>query len=276
MKAWIFLLVGLVLVLCSTGSVAFAEDSADGGDLRAAVQNPIGALISVPLKSTWDFEAPNGTAYFMNLQPVIPQDAGDWTLIHRVIVPYISVDGFHSGRPELPNPSSGSGASGLGDINYTAFLSPAKPKGAIWGIGPSVTGPSATDTQLGAGKWTAGPSYVMLMQPEFGTVGFLARQLWSFTGQSNRSEVSSFLLEPFINYNLPNGWYLISDMVITANWYADSGNQWTVPVGAGIGKLFKVGSQAMNTRVEAYSNIEKPDGAPEWTLSWTLQFLFPK
>ncbi len=47
-------------------------------------------------------------------------------------------------------------------------------------------------------------------------------------------------------------------------------------MGGGAGKLFTIGKQAMNTRVEAYANVVKPDGAPDWTLSWTLQFLFPK
>ena len=273
MNVRVLLSVGLVILL---GGIALAEDAPEGGDLRAAVQNPVGSLISVPFKSTWDYGAPNGTAYFMNLQPVYPQRVNEWNLIHRVIAPYISIDGPHAGRPELPNPSPGTGASGLGDINYSVFLSPAEPKGMIWGVGPSITAPSATDNQLGAGKWSAGPTFVLLGQPKIGTVGFLTRQLWSFTGQSNRQEVSSFLLEPFINYNLPKGWYLISDMVITANWHADSGNQWTVPLGAGVGKLFKIGNQAMNTRIEVYSNVEKPEGAPDWTLGWTLQFLFPK
>jgi len=263
------------LISLAAASTGFAEEPG-GDDLRSKVQNPVGSLISVPFKSTWDYGAPNGTAYFMNLQPVYPHRIGEWNLIHRLIAPYISVDGYHAGRPELPNPSAGEGASGLGDINYTAFLSPAEPQGFIWGLGPSLTMPTATDTQLGAGQWSAGASYVMLGQPKFGTIGFLARQLWSFTGQSDRDEVSSFLLEPFINYNLPKGWYLISDMVLTANWYAESGNQWTVPVGAGAGKLFNIGKQAMNTRLEAYANVVKPDGAPDWTLSWTLQFLFPK
>ncbi|MFT5234049.1 MAG: hypothetical protein ACI9UK_001595 [Candidatus Krumholzibacteriia bacterium] len=267
-------LVFLLVLLAVSGSALADEDG--GADLRAAVQNPIGSLISVPFKSTWDSGAANGEAYFMNLQPVLPQSLGEWNIVHRIIAPFISLDGYSPGRPELPSPTVGDGASGLGDINYTAFLSPAVPKGAIWGVGPSITGPSATDTQLGAGKWAAGPSFVVLFQPKFGTYGFLARQLWSFAGQSNRQDTSSFLVEPFINYNLPNGWYLISDMVLTANWEAESGQQWTVPVGAGVGKLFTIGSQAMNTRVEYYANVEKPDGAPDWSVSWTIQFLFPK
>ena len=49
-----------------------------------------------------------------------------------------------------------------------------------------------------------------------------------------------------------------------------------MPLGGGVGKIFNIGKQAMNTRIEAYSNVEKPEGAPDWVLSWTLQFLFPR
>ena len=84
------------------------------------------------------------------------------------------------------------------------------------------------------------------------------------------------LIEPFINYNLPGGWYLITDMIITANWNADSGQRWTVPLGGGIGKLFKIGNQPINSRIEAYYNVEKPDAGPDWQTVFTFQFLFPK
>ena len=67
---------------------ALAEEE-EGGDLQAAVQNPVGAMISVPIKQTVDFGAPNGTAYFLNLQPVIPITVGDWNLINRVIAPVV-------------------------------------------------------------------------------------------------------------------------------------------------------------------------------------------
>jgi hypothetical protein len=32
----------------------------------------------------------------------------------------------------------------------------------------------------------------------------------------------------------------------------------------------------MNMRVEAYSNVIRPDGAPKWTIGGTVQFLFPR
>ena len=272
----LILIVSFLLIAAGPGLAGDQDPATGGEDLRAKTQNPVGAMISLPFKSSWDFGAPNGTAYFLNIQPVIPQTVGKWNLIHRVIAPIISVDGFIAGRPEIPVGSPGDGATGLGDINYSVYLSPAEPGKWIWGVGPSLMMRTATDDQLGSGKWSAGPTAVVLTQPKPWTLGILGRQLWSFAGDAERPDVNQLLLEPFINYNLAKGWYLITDLIITANWDAPSGDQWTVPLGGGVGKIFTIGKQAMNTRIEAYSNIERPEGAPDWVLSWTLQFLFPR
>jgi hypothetical protein len=71
---------------------------------------------------------------------------------------------------------------------------------------------------------------------------------------------------------------LIADPIITANWSAQkSSDRWTIPIGGGVGKLFKIGKQAINSRIEAYYNIEKPDdNGPDWQTVFTFQFLFPK
>ena len=279
-----FTLIIVAAIIAASGGQAIAQDEAKssakqaqgGGDLRAAVQNPVGAMYSLPFKFTFDYGAPNGEASFLNIQPVIPITVGDWNLINRIIAPLIDSPGEVAGTPGIPNPTSGNGATGLGDINYSLFLSPAKPKGAIWGIGPSITMPTATDKELGSEQWSAGPTGVILFQPKWGTIGGLARHLGSFAGDSDRKSINQSLFEPFVNYNLPNGWYLISDIIVTANWNLDSSDIWTVPLGGGVGKLFKIGDQAMNARAEAYYNVEKPDNAPDWQWGFTVQFLFPK
>ena len=264
--------VSAALLACSLS--AGADEG--GGDLRAAVQNPISSLYSLPFKFQFDYGADNGEASFLNIQPVLPVTIGDWNFVNRIIAPLIDTPGQVTGIPSLPEPIQGDGATGLGDINYSLFLSPVKTGKVIWGAGPSITMPTATDRQLGSAKWSAGPTLVLLTQPKWGSAGVLFRQLWSFAGDSNRNEVSQFLLEPFVNYNLDNGWFLISDSVLTANWRADSGNQWTVPVGGGVGRVFKLGNQAINSRLEAYYNVVRPDGAPDWQIAFTWQFLFPK
>ena len=263
-----------VLLLFIGLSVSWAEEK--GGDLRSAVQNPISSLISLPFKFNFDYGAPNGEASFLNIQPVVPVTVGDWNLVNRAIIPLIDNPGEIAGTPDIPNPIPGDGATGLGDINYSLYFSPVEYGKAIWGVGPSITLPTGTDAQLGSKKWSAGPTAVVLFQPGWGTYGGLVRHLWSFAGDSDRASVNQSLFEPFVNYNLPNGWYLISDIIIIANWQADSSNRWTVPLGGGVGKLFKIGNQAMNVRTEAYYNVEKPDSAPDWQWGFTVQFLFPK
>lgn len=261
---------------CLALLTAVADEKKAGGDMRSAVQNPISSLISLPLKLTFDSGAANGDATIFNVNPVIPVTVGDWNLVHRALIPVASVDGAIQG-PNNPSPGGGTqSASGLGDINYSLYFSPVKYGKVIWGVGPSINIPSASDDQLGSGKWSAGATAVALTLPKWGSMGILGRQLWSVAGDSDRQDVSQTLIEPFLNYNLSNGWFLITDMVLTANWKATSGNQWTIPVGGGVGRIFKIGKQAINSKLEYYYNIEKPTGAPDHTIAFTFQFLFPK
>ena len=95
-------------------------------------------------------------------------------------------------------------------------------------------------------------------------------------GDDDREDVNPFLMQYFINYNLPEGWYISSAPIVTANWKADSGNQWTVPFGGGVGKIFRIGKQPMNAQAQAFYNAVKPDNGADWTLRLQLQFLFPK
>jgi len=106
--------------------------------------------------------------------------------------------------------------------------------------------------------------------------GGLINQIWSFAGDNDRADVSQMLLQPFVNYNMPDGWYLVSAPIITANWEASSDNAWTVPLGGGIGKIFTVGKQPLNASIQGYYNVQKPDMGADWTLRAQLQFLFPK
>lgn len=89
--------------------------------------------------------------------------------------------------------------------------------------------------------------------------------------------MNQFLLQYFINYNMADGWYLNSAPIITANWKAESDNRWTVPFGAGVGKIFRIGKLPVNASIQAYYNVVKSDIlGPDWTLRLQVQFLFPK
>jgi hypothetical protein len=80
-----------------------------------------------------------------------------------------------------------------------------------------------------------------------------------------------------VNYNFEGGWYATTSPLITANWEADSSDTWTIPIGGGFGRVFRVGKLPLNASVQSFYNLEEPDNiGPEWSLRFQLQFLFPK
>ncbi len=246
--------------------------------LGAAAQNPISSLISLPFKYTFDNGAPNGDANTLSINPVYPVTVGNWNFVNRALIPIANAPGGITlpSNPGIGEVGDGGRSFGLGDINYSLYLNPKETKGKwIWGVGPSITVPTATDDSLGSGKWSAGATAVALAQPDWGTYGVLVRQLWSFAGDSDRADVSQGLVEGFVNYNLDDGWYLLTDSVATINWEAES-DQLTLPLGGGVGRIFNMGKQPINAKVEAYYNVLRPDTAPEWTLGASFVFLFPK
>jgi hypothetical protein len=52
--------------------------------------------------------------------------------------------------------------------------------------------------------------------------------------------------------------YLTSAPILTVNWKADSGQQWTVPLGGGVGKIFHLGKLPVNTQIARLPH----DGSP--------------
>ena len=96
------------------------------------------------------------------------------------------------------------------------------------------------------------------------------------TGDDAAADVNSFQLQYTINYKLGNGYYITSSPLITANWEAESGNQWAVPFGGGLGRMFKVDNQAVAVDVGAYYYAERPEYHPDWYVQILVNFLFPK
>jgi len=255
-----------VLAWIGIPRLAWTQDEAE---LAKKTQNPVSDLISLPFQNNTNFGiGPHDkTQNVLNIQPIWPFALNeDWNLITRTIVPVISQPALAAGQERT---------NGLGDTTFTAFFSPKDSGKLIWGLGPVFLLPTATDDVLGSDKWGIGPAVVVLTMPGNWVIGSLLSNVWSFAGSGDQ-DVNLFTWQYFINYNLPDGWYLSSAPIITANWEAESGNKWTVPFGGGFGKVFRVGKQPMNASVQAFYNVEKPDLGADWTLRLQLQFLFPK
>lgn len=121
-----------------------------------------------------------------------------------------------------------------------------------------------------------GPSVVGLVQPGHWTIGALLNNVWSVAGPSNRSAVNQMTFQYFINYNLDKGWYLSSSPILTANWKGSNGNVWVVPVGGGVGRVFRLGLQPVNVTAQFYGNAVRPSFGSPWGMRLQIAFLFPK
>ena len=269
-----------LLLICSVYLFAGPAFGQSESELAKKTQNPVSDLISVPFQNNFDFNiGPNNrTRYTLNIQPVIPFGITEnWNLITRTIFPL----------QYKPNITQNSGGEfGISDTTFTAFLSPKNSDKIIWGVGPVFLLPTATDDVLGTGKWGAGPSLVALVTPNPWVIGFLVSNIWSFAGDDDRQDVNLFTLQYFVNYNLPNGWYLTSSPINTANWEAPDGNEWTIPVGGGGGKIVRIGKLPVNIQTQFFYNVEKPEislpgelpdvSSADWQWRFQVQFLFPK
>ena len=268
------------------------QPTADTGGLQKAVQNPVAGLMSVPIQNSASFGiGPFGrNQNVLNIQPVVPINVSqDWNLIIRWITPIVwqpapgtanlEVFGIEENTPAYlaaQDVQAHAGVFGFGDMTPTFFFSPAKPHKVIWGAGPMFALPTATGRVLGQGKLSMGPSIVALMQPGPFTVGALVNNIWSVAGPSDRADVKQMSLQYFINYNLKKGWSISMSPTITANWQGSSGNVWTVPVGGGVGRVFRLGYQPMNASVAFFGNVAHPVSGSPWGMRLQISLLFPK
>ena len=253
-------------------SPLLAQDS-EAAKLAQAAQNPIADMISVPLQLNMNYDTgPLGqTQYLLNIQPVYPFNLNaDWNLITRTIVPVLSQPAFVQGQDR---------EFGLGDIQFSTFFSPTKPvNGWVWGAGAIAQFNTATHDRLGQGVWGLGPTAVALHLDKTWVYGALINNVWSLARDDGRPAVNQMLLQPFVNYNFPDapGRYLSFSPIITANWKADRGQQWTVPLGLSIGQILKIGQQPINLQAGFYYNVAHPDDGSRYQVRLQVQLLFPK
>ena len=255
----------ILLVLLAATSLVYSQEK----DAAKDAQNPLANIISMPLQNNTSFGIDGDrTSNTLNIQPIYPVSfSNNWVLINRAIIP---IESF----PDLSQ-SSGS-ITGLGDINYTAWLAPPPSGGFSWGFGFVSILPTATDDVLGSGKFSLGPSFVLVNMTKKLMLAAVISDWFSIAGDDDREDVNTFYMQYIITYFLANKWYLSTAPIITANWEAESGQQWTVPFGGGFGKMLKFGNLPVDLQTQAFYYVVKPDGGPEWQLRLQFKMIFPK
>lgn len=252
-----------------TASAAPAAAADDAAALALKLANPVASLISVPFQFNFDGEigpARDGGRVTLNIQPVIPVPLNaQWNVISRTIVPVIWQDDIF--------PGAGS-QFGLGDTVQSLFLSPARPRGVIWGAGPVLLLPTGTDPLTSAGKWGAGPTGVVLKQSGPWTVGALANHIWSFAGSDRTRDVSATFVNPFISHASKSAFTYGAALDITYDWTND---RWTVPLSLTASQVVKIGGQLVSIGGGARYYVASNEAAPHgFAGRFVVTLLFPR
>ena len=256
----------IVLVVLASSRTVAAQESAE---LAKQLANPVASLVSVPFQLNWDGPVgPNDdTRSLINFQPVMPfAMSPDWNLIARVIVPVLSQPPLVAGE---------TARFGLSDLLVSGFVSPSAPKGMVWGIGPVFSLPMSADPYLGSGKLGLGPTALVLKQQGHVTFGALVNHVISVSGPDDRDDVNQTFLQPFFSVGTKTGWTYSINSESTGNWEAEDGEQWTVPIIAGVSKVVRLGRRPISVGANYGHYVARPDGAPKWKIRAVLTLLFP-
>ena len=268
-------------VLCLFATLALSEPAAraqapggsgDASELAKQLSNPISDLVSVPFQFNWEegIGDQDATRTVLNVQPVVPFELNDeWNLIGRWIMPFVSQPSLAPGLDST---------FGLSDILFSAFFSPRNSGGWIWGVGPVVSLPSTDEPTLGTGKWSAGPTVVLLKESGPWTYGVLANQLWSFADASdeNRPDVDRLFLQPFLAYQRGNGVSFTVQSESTYDREAADGDEWTVPINVAVSKVTTFGPFPFSIAGGYGYFAEAPGIGPERKLRISFTLILPR
>jgi hypothetical protein len=238
-------------------------------DIIKETQNPLTReLGSLALENSFSFGLgpTDDFGYGLLIKPRVPIILSDrWVLITRGSLPVFSVPSPIPGETRI---------SGLGDLQLATVLSPATGRRVIWGLGPTVGFPTATDDRLGSGRWLMGPSAVLVYAPRRSVFGIVAQNVWSVDADSSRPKVNALSLRPLVNINLPRGWFITSKPNILADWTASGDDRWLVEAGGGIGRIMRIGNFGITLESQFFGYPVKPDRAPSWATRFTITVTF--
>ncbi|MCX6307119.1 MAG: hypothetical protein NT040_19305 [Bacteroidetes bacterium] len=261
----IHLLLTIILTTFYLSLSAQEKTPAQLDDLAKKAQNPVAAMVSLPLADyNWfDFGPDHNVLTSLQFKPVVPSPfLKHVNLIFRSIIPVAIV----------PAPLN---KAGLGDVELQVFLVPESKTRFIWGAGPYLTFPTGIPTELTSGKWTAGPIAVGLFTTPKMVFGILVSNRWSYAGSNTEADINQFYICPFLNYNFKHGWALTTSPEIYANWNKPAAEVWTIPIGAGVLKTFLAGKQLMSANIGYYYHIVAPAETGSGYIKAGFSLMFP-
>ena len=161
---------------------------------------------------------------------------------------------------------------GFGDVRFLDIALLDVGHKVLFGIGPTFVFPTATDPATGQGKWQAGPAAAIAFAPDRWLLGILAQNPISFAGSGKRRNADALFLQPFVTYQLDDGWFVRSQPQLTFDWKS---HKQYLPLDLAFGRVFKVEEQNVSCFLEMSRNLSQDEPAPRYTIALGVSLLFP-
>ncbi len=215
-----------------------------------------------------------------NLQPVMPVAlTKDWNLITRPVIPLFVSQPHPVAKAGPPPHADSETTTGFGDITLMEMFGPGPALTGKWilGLGPTFIFPTASSDFTGQGKWQIGPAAVVGYLSEKHFLGVFVQNWISFAGDGDRPNTNAMNLQPIAAFFLPHGWSIGYSGNILANWKAEGGQVWTVPVGVGVSKVVKFGPLPVKIGLAGQWMPIHPDNfGQKWNVQLSFSPVIPK
>ena len=308
--SWVLLMLLLtftpvVAAESGTASTPSAESAAEKkAPADADEQAKIAEALANPLSYLWLMFTQNDTKWYdgdildrLNedtkvqnttlIQPVMSMQLTEkWKTIFRPVIPINSFETVGNVDISTGTVPGVTGVdfdreTGLGDIVlWTAFSNQYTPP-FVWGFGPTVMVPTATEDQLGTGKWSAGPMALAVSITEKWIIGGVFQHWWSFAGDDEltintssgpatleRSDVNLTDFQYILRYRYSPLTNIGVAPNVQYNWETE---ELSLPVGIGFDTLVKIGKLPVKIGAEVYYYVQQDD---EFGPQWQLRLLF--
>jgi hypothetical protein len=129
---------------------------------------------------------------------------------------------------------------------------------------------------LSAEIWGLGPAAGVVVQKKWGLLGLFNQNIFTVAGNEDMPDVNISTLQPILNVSFDKGWSAgLSEMTIVYDW--DEGGFTSLPLGAKLSKMTKVGGKPVQWTVSAEHNFyDQGSVGPENTYGFTAKLLLPK
>ncbi|MEP1354324.1 MAG: hypothetical protein ABJX32_19650 [Tateyamaria sp.] len=244
-----------------------AEAQSDEASDAAQANNPLADITAFNIQNYYIRELTGPGDFDANqfvLRYAKPVQIGNSNWLIRASLPFNS----------FPVGDAGSTESGIGDFDiFAAYQIDTGDPAVSFAIGPQIVAPTATDDRLGSDQWQLGFANVYFNARSAKTqYGYLLTWRGGVGDTNDRERVSLGAFQPFVFYQLGGGWYTGGAPVWTYNFRNDD---YSVPLGIRLGKVFKKNKTVYNVFVEPQWSVhDSGSGLPKKQIYFAVNMQF--